>query len=267
MGLQRQPLGARHFQSAGHLGASQLQERQTPYAPAGRRAAKAELPAPKAPGDSALAGAELPEYGRAARRAETDSLAARQDAGPAGRKLPCAPAPELPNAAAATCTVTTLADSGAGSLRACLLQAAANGAIVFDPSIFPPAAPAVIALASALPWITVNGLTIDASNAGVVLDGSGLTEGVGLVVSGAGNVTIRGLQILSFPSDGLELINGAHDCVIGGDRGTGAGPLGQGNLLSGNGDTGIWLEGPGTSGNFVRGNFIGTDLTGNASHP
>ena len=146
-------------------------------------------------------------------------------------------------------------------------QAAANGTILFDASVFPPAAPAAITLAAALPWITVDGLAIDASNAGVVLDGSGLTGGVGLVVSGAGNVIIRGLQVLRFPSDGIELINGAHDCVIGGDRGAGTGPLGQGNLLSGNGDTGLWLEGPGTSGNVIRGNFIGTDLTGTQALP
>lgn len=168
----------------------------------------------------------------------------------------------LPSATVATCTVTTRADSGPGSLRQCLLLAAANGIVLFNPTIFPPAAPMTITLASALPWIKTAGLTIDGSNAGVVLDGSRLTEGAGLVVSEVGNVTIRGLQVLGFPSDGIALIKGAHDCVIGGDRSIGAGPLGQGNLVSGNRDTGVWLQDAGTTGNRIVGNYLGTDMTG-----
>jgi len=255
------PEGARHFQSAGHLDAypdayldvslaggalyAELEAR-APYAPAGRRFVKAELRSSKAAATADIAGAVLPEYGRAGSKTQ---LAAAGDRQATGGTL-------------ATCTVTTRADSGSGSLRACLLQAAANGTILFDAGVFPPASPAAIALASALPTITVNGLTIDGSNAGVVLDGSGLSVGAGLVVSGVGNVTIRGLQVLNFPGDGILLLDGAHDCVIGGDRGVGAGPLGQGNLVSGNAYTGIWLEGPGTKGNRIQGNFIGTDVSG-----
>ena len=200
----------------------------------------------KAAASADAVGAVLPKYGRAGSKA--------QWAGPGDR--------QTTNGTLATCTVTTRADSGAGSLRACLSQAAANGTILFDPAVFPPASPASIELASTLPTITVNGLTVDGSDAGVVLDGSGLSAGSGLVVAGAGGVTIRGLQILNFPVDGIELLAGAHDCVIGGDRGAGAGPTGQGNLVSGNGDTGIWLEGPGTRNNHIQGNFIGTDLGG-----
>ncbi len=258
--------GARHLEGAGHLdgesaahldahlaGGALYDEPKAlaPYAPAGRRRVKAELRSPKAAAIADTAGAVLPEHGRAESKARLAGLSDRQAI----------------IGTLATCTVTTRADSGSGSLRACLLQAAVNGTILFDAGVFPPASPAAIKLASVLPAITVNGLTIDGSNAGAVLDGSGLSAGAGLVVSGAGSVTIRGLQIEGFPSDGIELLDGAHDCVIGGDRGIGTGPLGQGNLVSGNGDTGVWLEGPGVINNRIQGNFIGTDLNGTSAIP
>ena len=203
------------------------------------------------------AAAASAEFGRAEPTARIASRTTRYDAEPGHRA-----ANGLPSATVATCTVTTRADSGSGSLRACLSQAAANGTILFDPIVFPSAAPATITLASALPWIKTAGLTLDGSNAGIVLDGSRLAAGAGLVVSAVGNVTLRGLQILNFPSDGIALIKGAHDCVIGGDRGVGAGPLGQGNLVSGNADTGVWLQDAGTTGNRIAGNYLGADLAG-----
>jgi len=205
-----------------------------------------ELRCSKAVGNADVAGAALPEYGGAG--------SSVQPAGPGDH--------QATGGTLATCTVTSTADSGSGSLRACLLQAAADGTILFDAGVFPQASPAAIVLASALPALTMHGLTIDGSNAGVVLDGSGLSVGAGLVVSGAGSVTIHGLQVLDFPGDGIVLRDGAHDCVIGGDRGTGAAALGQGNLVSGNAYTGIWLEGTGTTGNRIQGDFIGTDVSG-----
>ena len=52
-----------------------------------------------------------------------------------------------------------------------------------------------------------------------------------------------------------------HNNIIGGDRSVGAGPWGQGNLLSNN-IIGIDLATSGTSLNTVTGNLIGTDLDG-----
>ncbi len=161
-----------------------------------------------------------------------------------------------------TCMVTTPADSGSGSLRQCLSDAAQGATIDFDPRAFPPTAPATITLLSPLPWIITDTLTIDGSNAGVILDGSRLAEGSGLVIDGANGVTIHGLQILNFPWDGIALIRGASNAVIGGDRSAGTAPLGQGNLIGNNNRAGIWLEGAGTTGNQVLGNYIGTDVTG-----
>ncbi|MCZ6675457.1 MAG: right-handed parallel beta-helix repeat-containing protein, partial [Verrucomicrobia bacterium] len=68
--------------------------------------------------------------------------------------------------------------------------------------------------------------------------------------------TIRGLQIVGFTVAGIALERGASDNHIGGDRGIGTGPLGQGNLISGNGDFGIALWDEGTSFNTIQGNSI-----------
>ena len=69
--------------------------------------------------------------------------------------------------------VTTLANGGAGSLRAAITTA--NGddvptAITFDPLVFPAAAPATILLTSQLPALLEVGDTIDATGSGVIID-------------------------------------------------------------------------------------------------
>jgi hypothetical protein len=81
----------------------------------------------------------------------------------------------------------------------------------------------------------------------------------GLWISSDHN-TVRGLQIINFPSDGIAMW-GAEN-TIGGDQGVGAGPLGQGNLISGNGGWGVYVSGDGTDYNVVSGNYIGTDING-----
>jgi hypothetical protein len=161
---------------------------------------------------------------------------------------------------ATTCTVTSAADSGAGTLRQCLLGASANDTIAFDPAAFPPAAPVAITLASPLPLITLDGLTIDASDAGVILNGSGLLAGSGLVISGANGVVIRGLRIQSFPTDGVQLTNGARNTIIGGETNAAR------NVIGGNGRAGVALTGPGTNDNRVSGNYIGVNAAGSTAH-
>ncbi len=326
-----------------------------------------------------------------------------------------------------TLVVTSTADSGPGTLRQAMLSMWHGDRITFDTTVFPPTQPVTIALASALPDLITNNVTIDGSNAGVILDGSGIgatpetvllddvsltldggsnliingnfagglghwrpwdqgpgatrslivtdvhsllnayrwsvvartgdsrtvydktdisdpfagwsdtlwisatggsavevrfwyrlggvsaaldylfpdghtEEGIsgqwfdrrptwaeavitgvapsgaiavalefdlthserwvsGLVITSTGN-TIQGLQIVNFPSDGIKLWDGAHNNLIGGDRGIGVGPWGQGNLISGNGDRGVFIEGSGTMSNTVSGNAIGTDVSG-----
>ena len=171
-----------------------------------------------------------------------------------------------PDRPAGTCTVSSTGDSGPNTLRQCLLDAVAGDQILFHTSTFPPGAPATIALASELPWILVDNLTIDASNAGVILDGSGLgSDSGGLVIVGAQGVTIRGFQIQGF-NWGVVLAGGATYNTIGGDRAIGAGPLGQGNLISANAFAGVQLQDAGTSNNSIIGNLIGTDIAGDTAN-
>jgi len=167
--------------------------------------------------------------------------------------------------------VNNPADSGPGTLRDCLEEAVSGDRIVFDPAVFPPDSPMTITLTSGpLPDIAQGNLTIDASEAGVILDGSKLSSGAGFRITSNGNA-IRGMQIRNFPDGGVEICCGAKDNTIGGDRNVGSGPLGQGNLISANGGSGVRIHGSGTMNNTVSGNFIGTDASGaaamgNASH-
>ena len=172
------------------------------------------------------------------------------------------PTPTLP-AQGKTIVVNSTADSGSGTLRQALLDAESGDFIAFDPAVFPPSAPATIYLTSSLPLISQGNLMVDASNAGVILDGSHIGEEFVpcLQISSDGNA-VRGLQFVNFiPGAGIVLFGGAQNNTIGGDRSLGSGPVGRGNLVS-NGEVGIGLWDDGTSFNTITGNLIGTDATG-----
>ena len=117
--------------------------------------------------------------------------------------------------------VNSLLDSGPGSLREALASAAAGDRIEFDATIFPPENPGTISILSELPHITKftkDGLTIDAVGRGVILDGSGLpTDNTAGLWLDADNITIQGLQVLNFPTNGISLFVSANS-LIGGDR-------------------------------------------------
>ena len=68
--------------------------------------------------------------------------------------------------------VTTTADSGLETLRDLLAGASSGDTILFDPGVFPPTSPTTISLLSSLPSIEMGDLTIDGSDAGVIIDGS-----------------------------------------------------------------------------------------------
>ncbi len=175
------------------------------------------------------------------------------------------PVPSTPTPQVRTIVVTSTADSGHGTLRQALQDTQSGDTINFDPTVFPPSAPVTIFLTSGLPPVSQGNLTIDASNAGVILDGSSIPESWvnGLEATSNGN-TVQGLQIVSFSNSGISIGGGAQNNTIGGDRTIGSGPLGQGNLLSGN-YVGINLQEDGTSFNTIMGNLIGTDVDGLAA--
>ncbi len=162
-----------------------------------------------------------------------------------------------------TTVITSTADSGPGTLRQALQDAQPGSTITFDPAVFPPDSPASIHVSGELPHIRVNNLTLDASNAGVILDGSQVSGDwiAGLQIVSSESNTIMGLQIAHFPGPGIAISGEAKNNVIGGDRGLGEGPFGQGNLISSN-VIGIDLATAGTTRNAVTGNLIGTDAQG-----
>ena len=155
--------------------------------------------------------------------------------------------------------VVSPADSGPGTLRQALLDAAAGDAITFSPAVFPPGSPVTIFVQSFLPPITRDNVAIDASNAGVILDGSQASAGTNGLTVQASHCVVQGLFIQRFTSNGVLIASGAATNAIGGDRGTGSGPNGQGNLIAFNGGSGIEVRG---DGNRVLGNYIGVDGAG-----
>lgn len=150
-----------------------------------------------------------------------------------------------------------------------------------------------IALTSELPTVTdavvIDGTTQPGFAGSPLIELNGAGAGAasdGLTVS-AGNSTIRGLIINRFDGSGIRLQTGGSNVVTGNYIGTsaaGTADLGNNasgvmldnspnntvggvtpsarNILSGNNQYGVLLNGAGSSGNTVQGNYVGTDLAG-----
>jgi parallel beta-helix repeat protein len=157
-------------------------------------------------------------------------------------------------------TVTTTADSGAGSLRQAILDANDNsGTDTIDfniPTGSDPGCDAgthlcTISPTSGLPTIaeavTIDGTTQPVTNV-IRLDGSSASGAAGLYIT-ASDSTVQGLMIYSFPSNGIVLDGAANTTIVG-------------NVISANGESGVYISGAGASGNVLTGNIIGADVTG-----
>ena len=153
--------------------------------------------------------------------------------------------------AAADCVVTSVDDSGPGTLRECVRTAPGAGVIRFDPLVFAAAQPGVIRLKSALALGKAPRTAILGDGA-VVIDGAALNgkDGGCVAILGDGHV-VRGLRIQNCP--GALTVSGTGN-VIGG-----AAP-GDRNVFSSNRITDIQLKQ--ASGTWIYGNYIGTDPTG-----
>ncbi|MEB3356530.1 MAG: lamin tail domain-containing protein [Synechococcales bacterium] len=199
--------------------------------------------------------------------------------------------------------VTSVSNGGAGSLRAAIEYANANGGgtITFAiPEGDLTEGRAVIALTSQLPGIS-EAVTIDGfSQAGastntlsvgndavikIVIDGTnaGTVNGLTLAAGSDGS-TIKGLEIRNFAKEGVLLLSDGNtirgnviidntgDGIQVGDGQTdssstnviGGSALGDRNVISGNGDDGIDVK-VGSNSNVITNNYIGTSLDGNAA--
>ena len=108
---------------------------------------------------------------------------------------------------------------------------------------------------------TIGGTTVGARN---VISGN---LGGAVSISAASNNFVQGNFIGTDPTGNVRNANGGGVGLGGGasNNTIGGTSPGAGNVISGNSFVAIQLDGSGTSGNLVQGNFIGTNSAGNAS--
>lgn len=192
----------------------------------------------------------------------------------------------------ATFTVSNLLDSGPGSLREAISQA--NVAAGLDNIVF--SVSGTISPTSALPGIS-SPVLIDGTSAPgyvacgmpmIVVNGAA-AAGNGLqLLSGASGSTIQALNVISFPANGIQMINSDNNVIracyigttqnglaaagnnqnglqveLGSDFNTIGGPNAcDGNVISGNNGSGISLNS--SNSNTISGNIVGLNFSGTA---
>ncbi len=117
-----------------------------------------------------------------------------------------------------------------------------------------------VSISSAASSNTVGGTTIGERNVisgnqnGVWVEGTGTSNNA--VVGNYIGTDLNGSVVLGNTFNGVGIWSGASSNRIGGSM------SGEGNLISGNGADGIQINGIGSMGNTVSGNYIGTDVSG-----
>jgi titin len=128
-------------------------------------------------------------------------------------------------------------------------------------------------------FIGTDGITVQGNQIGVRIENGAATNTVGftnvisgndtgvlIIGSGSDGNTVMGNMIgtnlagnvaIANTFDGIDVTNGAQNNVIGGDTAP------ERNIISGNGGDGVEMAGTGTTGNQVKGNYIGTNAAGN----
>jgi hypothetical protein len=201
---------------------------------------------------------------------------------------------------AATFTVTNTNDAGAGSLRQAITNANATPAADVVNFNIPGAGPHTITPATPLPVITrpltINGASepdfagtpvvqLNGTAAGPGADGLNVANAApasvirsvainrfdrhGIVLRSDGNTVegcflgtnTAGTAVLPNGRDGVSVFAGSANNSIGGSTAA------DRNLLSGNDRAGVYITGAGATGNAVRRNLIGTNLSGSAALP
>jgi len=166
-------------------------------------------------------------------------------------------------------TVLNTQDSGSGSLRFAMQQARNGDSIVFDPVVFDLTnsdAATVINVLSPLPPLDDGSVTIDSSDRRVTVNGTAAGSANGLLINSSSN-KVMGLTLVGFTNSGISIQGGAKNNIIGGPRSSGTGPNGQGLRIANCGAFGIEITDAGTSGNVIKGCWIGLDSSGTTSSP
>ena len=161
-----------------------------------------------------------------------------------------APATQLP--IGKTIIVNKVEDSGPGTLRQAIQEADAGDTIEFDSAVFSPDQPGIIYLQSMLSLEQGN-LTIDAIQAGVILDGSNVPDGLSAIQVFTDNNTIRGFQVRNLHGSAIMISSGQNNLI-------------QDNVIGGVAD-GVSLGGATTSRNTISGNYIGIMADGRTPLP
>jgi hypothetical protein len=110
-----------------------------------------------------------------------------------------------------------------------------------------------------LPVTGLGNLISGNADRGVYISGAGTSHNV--VQSNLIGTDRDGTKALFNGENGVYIVAGASNNVVGGADRPSMSAM-AGNVISGNGDSGVVIDSSGTEGNVLAGNFIGTDLFG-----